>query len=46
MPLLVGFTDADDGCHMGAKSRLGLGTDKPVGLRMIGAPLGMADDHG
>jgi len=31
---------------MGAKSCLGLGTDKPVGLRMIGAPLGMADDHG
>jgi hypothetical protein len=46
MPLLVGFTDADDGCHMGAMSRLGLGTDKPVGLRMVSASLGVADDYG
>ena len=38
------FADADDRRQPGPQRRLGLGAHQAVGLAVIGAPLGMADD--
>src|SRR3546814_48602 len=42
--LLLGLADADDGHQPGAERRLGLGAHLRIGLVVVGAPLGMADD--
>ena len=44
--LAGGLADAYDGRQTGAMGSLGLGLDVPVELAVVGAALGVANDHG
>lgn len=45
LPLLIGFTDADDRDEAGAPGGFGLGADSRIIFPMVRAALRMADDH-